>query len=146
MKKHLFGWGLWPRLVSVLLCICSFALVLNACGDQSQPDPRLKNFHVISSRITMLDNQAEVDGTVQNVGTDHFPYDVTLMATFYDSAGNNIGSAQGVGEDVWPGMTVPFVLMGQVDSSRFSRMTIVPVSLRERRNEKYLPSPPPVVP
>jgi hypothetical protein len=134
------------RLLSILFCLCFIVLVLNACGDQSQPDPRLKNFHVLSSRITMLDNQAEVDGTVQNNGTENFPFDVTLIATFYDSAGNVVGQAQGVGEDIWPGMTRPFVLLGQVDSSKFSRMSIEPISLRERRNEKNLPSPPPVVP
>jgi hypothetical protein len=43
-------------------------------------------------------------------------------------------------------MTGPFVLQGQVDSTKYSRMVVAVVSLRERRLEKNLPSPPPVVP
>lgn len=124
-------------------------LLLVACDSQQpaqQPDPRLPLFHVLSARITMLDTQAEVDGTVQNTGKDHYPFDVSLSATFYDSAGKVIGHAQGTAEDVLPGMTRPFVLIGQVDSAKYSRMTVKPVSLNERRQEKNLPSPPPVVP
>ncbi len=124
-------------------------LLLMACDSQQptqQPDPRISLFHVLSARITMLDTQAEVDGTVQNSGKDRYPFDVSLSATFYDSAGKVIGQAQGTAEDVLPGMTRPFVLIGQVDSAKYSRMTVKPVSLRERRQEKNLPSPPPVVP
>jgi hypothetical protein len=132
--------------------VMTFALscisLLTGCGSQQaqQPDPRLKEFHVLSSRIIILDTQAEVDGTVQNTGSDRYPYDVTLVATFYDSSGNMIGTAQGAAEDVLAGMTRSFVLMGQVDSTKYSRMVVAPVSLRERRLEKNLPSPPPVVP
>jgi len=128
----------------VFLC----TLLLVGCGQQqsSQPDPRLKLFHVLSSQIVIMDSQAEVDGTVQNMGTTHFPFDVSLVATFYDSAGNVVGSAQGTAEDVWPSMTRPFVLQGQVDSARYSRMVVTAVSLRERRQEKNVPTPPPVVP
>lgn len=124
-------------------------LLLVACDSQQstqQPDPRLASFHVLSARITMLDTQAEVDGTVQNMGKDRYPFDVSLSATFYDSAGKVIGQAQGTAEDVLPGMTRPFVLIGQVDSAKYSRMTLKPVSLRERRQEKNLPGTPPVVP
>ena len=94
----------------------------------------------------MLDSQAEVDGTVQNLGNNAFPFDVTIVATFYDSSGHVIGQAQGAAEDVFPGMVRSFVLMGQVDGLRYSHMKLSPVSLRERRYEKNLPSPPPVVP
>ncbi len=133
----------------VMLTISFFLLLLAGCGGQQQAqqaDPRLTLFHVLSSRIIMLDTQAEVDGTVQNTGKDRYPFDVTLSATFYNSAGNVIGQAQGTAEDVLPGMTRPFVLIGQVDSARYSRMIVTPVSLRERIHEKNLPSPPPVVP
>jgi hypothetical protein len=138
----------FTRCILVITFVLSFALLLVACGSQQaqQPDPRLKQFHVLSSRIIILDTQAEVDGTVQNTGNDRYPYDVTLVATFYDSSGNMIGTAQGAAEDVLAGMTRSFVLMGQVDSTKYSRMVVTPVSLRERRLEKNLPSPPPVVP
>ena len=137
------------RLVSLfmpLIMCCLFLLV--ACGSQqsAQPDPHLKLFHVLSSQIVILDNHAEVDGTVQNSGTIRFPFDVSLVATFYDNAGNVVGSAQGTAEDVWPSMTRPFVLQGQVDSAKYSRMVVTPVSLRERRLEKNVPTPPPIVP
>jgi hypothetical protein len=135
--------------LQVMLTISFFLLLMAGCGSQQQAqqaDPRLTLFHVLSSRIIMLDTQAEVDGTVQNTGKDRYPFDVTLSATFYNSAGNVIGQAQGTAEDVLPGMTRPFVLIGQVDSARYSRMIVTPVSLRERIPEKNLPSPPPVVP
>jgi hypothetical protein len=137
---------------TIICCYVFFfvMLVLAACDiggqQQNQPDRRLKLFHVISARIIMLDNQAEVDGTVQNTGTDPFPFDVTILATFYDSSGKVIGQAQGVAEDVRPRMTQAFVLMGQVDSAAYSRMDLAPVSLVERRQEKNLPTPTPVVP
>ncbi len=136
---------------SFLHAICLiFLLLLSACAtptsQNSQPDPRLKSFHVLSQRITILDTQAQVDGMVQNNGHDQYPYDVTLDATFYDTSGKVIGHAQGVAEDIWPSMTRSFTLLGDVDSTKYSRMAVVPTSLRERRNEKNLPSPPPVVP
>ena len=129
-----------------ILLLLSIALI--GCNSQQnqQPDPRLKSFHVLSAHIIMLDTQAEVDGTVQNTGRDRYPYDVTLVATFYDTASNVIGQAQGTAEDVLPGMTGPFILLGQVDTTKYSRMVVLPVSLRERRYEKNLPVPPPVVP
>src|SRR5579859_7352982 len=131
----------------LLVCLCFLLLV--GCGGQQQsqqPDARLKLFHVLSSRIVILDTQAEVDGMVQNMGKDRFPYDVTLVASFYDNAGKLVGQAQGTAEDVFPGMIRPFVLIGQVDSTKYSHMVVTPVNLRERRQEKGLPSPPPVVP
>ena len=127
--------------VTIIFASCSSG------GQQTkQPDPRLKSFHILSAHIIMLDSQAEVDGTVQNMGQDAFPFDVTIVAAFYDSSGHMIGQAQGVAEDVFPGMVRSFVLMGQVDSLRYSHMTLLPVSLRERRYEKNLPTPTPVVP
>ncbi|HEX9131636.1 MAG TPA: FxLYD domain-containing protein [Ktedonobacteraceae bacterium] len=135
-------------LAFMLLCLVLF---LSSCGlgDQQQaqqPDPRLKSFHIQSSRIIILDSQAEVDGTIQNTGHDRYPFDVTVDATFYDKAGNVIGQAEGVAEDVLPGMSRAFVLMGQVDSLHYSHMELTLVSLRERRKEPNLPTPPPVSP
>lgn len=124
------------------LLILTFLLI--SCGDspQAQPDARLKAFHILSERIIMQDNQAEVDGTIQNAGHDPFPYDVTIDATFYDNAGKVIGQAAGVAEDVFPGKIGPFVLVGQVDSLHYSYMRLTPVSLRERRVEHLTPTPP----
>jgi hypothetical protein len=137
-----------PALVLFALCLTT---LLGACtfpGQQpaQKPDPRLQVFHILSSRIIILDTQAEVDGNLQNVGQNRFPFDVTIEATFYDSAGNVVGQAQGVAEDVFPGMTRPFTLLGQVDSLHYSHMQLTPVSLRERRSEKLLPTSPPIVP
>ncbi len=112
-------------------------MILSSCalGNQqkAQPDPRLKSFHIVSSRIILLDNQAEVDGMIQNIGRDSYPVDVTIVATFYDASGHVVGHARGVAEDVSPGMAHPFVLLGEVDSMRYSRVQLTPVSLRERR-------------
>ncbi len=132
----------------ILLCLVLF---LSSCGfwDQQQAqqlDPRLKSFHIQSSRIIILDSQAEVDGTIRNAGHDRYPFDVTVDATFYDKAGNVIGQAEGVAEDILPGMSRAFVLMGQVDSLHYSHMALTLVSLRERRKEPNLPTPPPVSP
>ena len=123
------------------------ALLITSCswpGTQqtSQPDPHLKAFHVLSARIIMLDTQAEVDGTLQNdSNTDRFPYDVTVIATFYNSAGTVVGQAGGVAEDVYPGMIRPFTLVGAVDSTQYSHMVVTVVSLKERRIEKNIPTP-----
>lgn len=134
------------RVGSIVILIVLVTLVVSACTQQNQPDPRLKLFHVLSSRLITLDTQAEVDGTLKNTGNIRYPFDISLVATFYDSQGHVIGQAGGVAEDVWPGMTRPFVLMGQVDSAKYSRMTIALISLRERRYEKNLPTPPPAQP
>ncbi len=143
--------GLRLQRSAILFTLLCLVLFLTACtpGEQQkaqQADPRLKSFHVLSSRIIILDNQAEVDGMIQNAGNDHYPFDVTIDATFYDKAGNVIGQAEGVAEDVLPGMSRAFVLMGQVDSLHYSHMELAPVSLRERRKEQNLPTPPPVSP
>jgi hypothetical protein len=133
----------------LLLLIPLLTIIFTSCssGQHVQPpDPRLKSFHIVSARIIMMDSQAEVDGTIQNLGHDTFPFDVTIIATFYDSAGHIIGQAQGTAEDVFPGTDRSFALVGQVDSVRYSHMKLVPTSLREVRYEKYLPTPTPVVP
>jgi hypothetical protein len=140
-----------PWLLAIGCLIVYLAVMVSSCSLPGQaqsrpPDPRLKLFHVLSARILTLDSQAEVDGTLINTGTYKYPFDVSLVATFYDLKGNVIGSAQGYAEDVWPGMTRPFTLLGQVDSSKYSRMVVTPVSLRERLYEKNLPTPPPVIP
>lgn len=127
--------------------LCLFLLLLTSCnwpGAQrtAQSDPRLKLFHVLSARIIMLDTQAEVDGTLQNTSQkDRFPYDVTVIATFYNSAGSVVGQAGGVAEDVYPGMIRPFTLIGQVDNTQYSRMVVTVISLKERRIEKNIPTP-----
>lgn len=136
-----------PSYFCSLFIACMFALLITSCSwpgaqQTQQTDTRLKSFHVLSTRIIMLDMQAEVDGTLLNTSrTDHFPYDVTVIATFYNSAGNVVGQAGGVAEDVYPGMTRPFTLVGQVDSTQYSRMVVTVVSLKERRIEKIIPTP-----
>jgi hypothetical protein len=144
------GAGLAPALVNTLmtyLMLCMLALLITSCnwpGAQhtAQPDARLQLFRVLSARIIMLDTQAEVDGTLQNTShTDRFPYDVTVIATFYNRAGNVVGQAGGVAEDIYPGMSRPFTLVGQVDSTQYSHMVVTVVSLKERRIEKIIPTP-----
>ena len=140
------GAGASPALVAYAI-LCIFVLLLTSCnwpGTQqtAQSDPRLKSFHVLSARIIMLDTQAEVDGTLQNTShSDHFPYDVTVIATFYNSAGTVVGQAGGVAEDVYPGMIRPFTLIGQVDNTQYSHMIVTVISLKERRIEKNRPTP-----
>src|SRR5256885_14114594 len=98
--------------LQVMLTISFFLLLLVGCGGQQraqQADPRLTLFHVLSSRIIILDTQAEVDGTVQNTGKDRYPFDVTLSATFYNSAGNVISQAQGTAGERFPGQARPLV-------------------------------------
>ena len=136
-------------LASLLSFLFLLMIIFTSCtsGQHVQPpDPRLKSFHIVSARIIMKDSQAEVDGTIQNLGRDPFPFDVTIVATFYDSTGQIIGQAQGTAEDVFPGIDRSFALMGQVDSVRYSHMKLALISLREVRYEKYLPTPTPVVP
>ncbi len=136
-KKNLVAYVLFG-LLALLITSCNWP----GAQQTSQPDPRLKAFHVVSARIIMLDTQAEVDGTLQNTNQrDRFPYDVTIIATFYNSAGNIVGQAGGVAEDVYPGMTSPFTLVGQVDSTQYSHMVVTVVSLKERRIEKLIPTP-----
>lgn len=141
----------WARKLAPAFILLCLVLFLSSCGlgDQhqvQQPDPRLKSFHIQSSRIIILDSQAEVDGTIQNAGHDRYPFDVTVDATFYDKAGNVIGQAEGVAEDILPGISRAFILVGQVDSLHYSHMALTLVSLRERRKEPNLPTPPPVSP
>jgi hypothetical protein len=127
--------------------VSMLALLITSCNwpgaqQTQQPDARLQSFHVLSARIIMLDTQAEVDGTLQNANrTDRFPYDVTVIATFYNRAGNVVGQAGGVAEDVYPGMTRAFILAGSVDSAQYSRMVVTVISLKERRIEKFIPTP-----
>jgi hypothetical protein len=139
-----------PALVNALMtCVllCMLAFLITSCNwpgaqQTQQPDARLQAFHVLSARIIMLDTQAEVDGSLQNTShTDRFPYDVTVIATFYNRAGNVVGQAGGVAEDVYPGMSRPFTLVGQVDSTQYSHMVVTVISLKERRIEKIIPTP-----
>ena len=134
----------------LLLLMFMLTMIITACSSSNQhaqaPDPRLKLFHIVSARIIILDSQAEVDGAVLNIGNAGYPFDVTIVATFYDSSGHVIGQAQGTAEDVFPGTERSFALIGQVNSVLYSHMHLTPVSLREVRYEKYLPTPTPVVP
>lgn len=141
----------YRKRAAIYLILLGLMILLNACtfsGQQQtqQPDPRLKVFHILSSRIIILDTQAEVDGTIRNTGHNPFPFDVSIVATLYDDAGKSVGQAQGVAEDVFPGTERSFTLIGQVDSSRYSHMKLMLVSLRERRQEKSTPTPTAVVP
>ena len=150
-RLHLTQSGVLSKLIACAM-VFMFILLMTSCNwpgaqQTQQPDARLKAFHVLSARIIMMDTQAEVDGTLQNTSrTDRFPYDVTVIATFYNSSGSAVGRAGGVAEDVYPGMIRPFVLVGQVDSTQYSRMVVTVISLKERRIEKNIPTPPPVVP
>ena len=150
-RLHLTQSGVVSKLIAYAM-VFMFILLMASCNwpgapQTQQPDARLKAFHVLSARIIMMDTQAEVDGTLQNSSrSDRFPYDVTVIATFYNSAGNVVGQAGGVAEDVYPGMIRPFVLVGQVDSTQYSRMVVTVISLKERRIEKNIPTPSPMVP
>lgn len=148
---HFMQGGVTNKLVAYAM-VFMFVLLITSCSwpgaqQTQQTDTRLKSFHVISARIIMLDTQAEVDGTLQNISRiDRFPYDVTLIATFFNSAGNVVGQAGGVAEDVYPGMTRQFILVGQIDNTQYSHMDVAVVSLKERRIEKNIPTPSPIVP
>ncbi len=145
-RLHLTQSGVVSKLIAYAM-VLMFILLITSCNwpgaqQTQQPDARL-----LSARIIMMDTQAEVDGTLQNSSrTDRFLYDVTVIATFYNRAGNVVGQAGGVAEDVYPGMIRPFVLVGQVDSTQYSRMVVTVISLKERRIEKNIPTPSPVVP
>ncbi len=133
--------------ISFILLVLCIVVILTGCGSGGQQtDPRLKSFHILSSRIIILDNQVEVDGMIQNNGHDRYPFDVTVNAILYDTVGNVVGQAEGVAEDVLPGMPRVFILIGQVDSLYYSHMEVTLVSLRERRKEPNLPTPPPISP
>src|SRR5712672_3054252 len=101
---------------TLFFCLLLFlALALNACNDQSQkPDPRLKYFTVLNSRVLIEGNNAEVFGEVENTGQTKFPFDVTIQADLMDNNGQSVGNATGTAEDVGPGQVRQFLLIGTV--------------------------------
>ena len=86
-------------------------IVLTGCGEQAQaPDPRLKYFSIVDSRILIDGNQAQVAGDVMNNSAMKFPFDVTMQANLLDAQGNVIGTATGTAEDVGLGQVRQFIL------------------------------------
>ncbi|HLZ21643.1 MAG TPA: FxLYD domain-containing protein [Ktedonobacterales bacterium] len=129
--------------------LCWLALMLSlavgGCGGQSQHvDTRLTYFKIISTRILIEGNQAQVLGDVTNTSTMQFPFDVTLQATLLDLSGQQVGSATGTAEDVGPGQVRDFALQGTVDGARYAKLTVAPVSLQEKRQELGKPTPTPL--
>ena len=123
------------------------ALTLTACNDQSQkPDPRLKYFTVLNSRVLIEGNNAEVFGEVENTSQMKFPFDVTMQADLLDNNGQSVGNATGTAEDVGPGQVRQFVLIGTVDGTRYAKLKVTAVSLQEKRQELGLPTPTPISP
>src|SRR6266446_4763018 len=61
-------WGEVRPFLAVCCCLLLLlALALTACNDQSQkPDPRLKYFTILNSRVLIADNNVEVFGEVEN--------------------------------------------------------------------------------
>ncbi len=120
-------------------------LVLAGCGGQAQaPDPRLKYFSIVDSRILIDGSQAQVAGDVMNNSTMKFPFDVTLQANLLDAQGNVIGTATGTAEDVGLGQVRQFVLLGTVDGTKYAKLNVVPISLQEKRQELNQPTPTPI--
>ena len=130
-----------------LFLMLLLTIVLSACGEQAQqPDPRLKYFIVVDSRVLIEGNNAEVFGEVENTGKMKFPFDVTMQANLMDINGQTVGTAIGTAEDVGLGQVRQFVLTGTVDGARYARLTVTPISLQEKRQELNLPTPTPVSP
>jgi len=129
----------------VFLVLMLFMLVLGGCGGQAQaPDPRLKYFTIVDSRILIDGNQAQVTGDVQNTSTMKFPFDVTMQATLMDGQGNVVGTATGTAEDVGLGQVRQFVLLGTVDGTQYAKLSVTPISLQEKRQELNQPTPTPI--
>ncbi len=133
------------RLSCCLLLLLAF--VLTACNDQSEkPDPRLKYFTILNSRVLIADNNVEVFGEVENSSQMKFPFDVTMQADLMDNNGQSVGNANGTAEDVGPGQVRQFILTGTVDGSRYAKLKVTASSLQEKRQELGLPTPTPISP
>ncbi len=130
----------------IIFFICMVLVIaLTGCGEQAQaPDPRLKYFSIVDSRILIDGNQAQVAGDVINNSTMKFPFDVTMQANLLDAQGNVIGTATGTAEDVGLGQVRQFILQGTVDGAKYARLSIIPISLQEKRQELNLPTPTPI--
>ena len=141
------GWYPGVGLGWVLCSMLVLTITLSACGDQSQQvDPRLKYFNVLSSRVLIVGNNAEVFGEVENTGKMKFPFDVTLQADLMDNSGQSVGTAMGTAEDVGLGQVRQFLLVGNVDGTRYARLKVTAVSLQEKRVELNMPTPTPISP
>jgi hypothetical protein len=140
-------WGGVRPLLAVCCLLLLLALALAACNDQSQkPDPRLKYFTILNSRVLIADNNVEVFGEVENTSQMKFPFDVTMQADLMDNSGQSVGNANGTAEDVGPGQVRQFILTGTVDGSRFAKLKVTAISLQEKRQELGLPTPTPISP
>lgn len=95
------------------------------------PDPHLSLITVVSTQTRLLGSDVTVTGSVKN--GDTVAHDITLRAGFFDPSGQEIGSAQGVAEDVSPGGTGSFEINGTVDPARYGTTQVTIVSLRERK-------------
>ncbi len=130
------------------LLTCGLVLLvvaLSGCGGQAQQvDARLKYFSIVDSRILIEGSQAEVIGNVMNTSTMKFPFDVTMQATLMDTNGNAVGTASGTAEDVGLGQVRQFVLLGNVDGTRYAKLKVELVSLQEKRQELNQPTPTPI--
>jgi hypothetical protein len=130
-----------------LCLLLLLALALTACNDQSEkPDPRLKYFTILNSRVLIADNNVEVFGEVENNSQMKFPFDVTMQADLMDNNGQSVGNAKGTAEDVGPGQVRQFILTGTVDGSRYAKLKVTATSLQEKRQELGLPTPTPISP
>lgn len=140
------------RRITINLLRCAYPLllltiVLSSCGNQAQqPDPRLKYFVILDSRVLIEGNNAEVIGDVENTGKMRFPFDVTMQADLMDINGQTIGTAMGTAEDVGLSQVRQFVLTGTVDGTRYAKLKVMPVSLQEKRQELNWPTPTPIGP
>jgi len=133
------------RSLAVLFCLLT--IVLSACGGQAQqPDPRLKYFIVVDSRVLIEGNNVEVIGDIENTGKIKFPFDVTMQADLMDVNNQSVGTATGTAEDVGLGQVRQFVLTGTVDGTRYAKLKVTPFSLQEKRQELNLPTPTPISP
>jgi hypothetical protein len=141
-------WGGVRPFLAVCYCLLLLlALALTACNDQSQkPDPRLKYFTILNSRVLIADNNVEVFGEVENTSQMKFPFDVTMQADLMDNNGQSVGNATGTAEDVGPGQVRQFILTGTVDGSRYAKLKVTANSLQEKRQELGLPTPTPISP
>lgn len=140
------NWNAWHT-CSLLCGLLLLSSTLAACGGQTQQvDPRLKSFIVLSSRVLIMGNNAEVFGEVENTSKMKFPFDVTLQANLMDNSGQSVGTALGTAEDVGLGQVRQFVLVGTVDGTRYAKLKVWPISLQEKRIELNMPTPTPISP
>ena len=95
------------------------------------PDPHLSLIAVVSTQTRLLGGDVTVVGSVKN--GDTVGHDITLRAGFLDPSGQEIGSAQGVAEDISPGSTGSFQIDAKVDPARYGTTQVTVISLKERK-------------